>query len=184
MLAGEYSVLTGGPALAATVSSKLESIVSSQTHFDGIIIESDIWPEALRTSWSEIDQMRSEPSIHIFSTLINNKLLDLRKINGGFKVKINSDKFDISFGIGSSSAIRVSIIQAISELEKLKLKAKEICKLAFDDQLKCQGKASGYDIITQVHGGLIESNPFQNSTWGNNFKTFPIDLSFFEKLNI
>ena len=151
MLAGEYSVLFGGRFLASTVKSSMN--VTLQKNSTGVIkVLSPIWEKALIVKRSDA-ATSPEPSIHIFSTLDLNA--DIPE-EVGVEVTIKPENFEVSYGIGSSSAIRISILTAANALFNLNLSAKKISWLAYVDQKSTQGKASGYDIITQCTDGLVK----------------------------
>jgi mevalonate kinase len=169
MLSGEYSVLNGGRALSCTVDSKISVDINEIDHFPGIIVQSKIWKNPLKVLWEDISSSL-EPSVHIFKTIELENLVNFSEKKTGLELTVDSNNFDVSYGIGSSSAVRISILHAISKLFKLNLSSKEISKISYLDQLKTQGKASGYDILTQVNGGLIISEPLdKDKNWKGDF---------------
>ena len=150
MLAGEYSVLFGGRFLASTLTSSI-TIKIREIDKPIISVHSNIWDKPLEISKSETSSTQ-EPSTHIFSQF--EKFNAYQKANG-FEVSISPKDFEVSYGIGSSSAIRIAIIRGLNDLLGLDLDTSEISWLAYKDQKETQGKASGYDILTQVKTGLV-----------------------------
>ena len=67
----------------------------------------------------------------------------------------------IEDGMGSSSALRLGAFSALCREREAKTlvrdwkSSQQIARAAYKRQLEDQGAASGYDIITQLHGGLV-----------------------------
>ncbi len=143
MLSGEYAVLNGGRAVAHTLDKRLtvEVLQGSQ----GISIASDIW--AKKKYFSDDDPDFICQSLKYFESLFG-KLPPL-------DIKISSN-IEISYGIGSSSALRLSLFAALQKHLELGWSVLDVAQLAFKDQKRAQGQASGYDILTQSLGGLVE----------------------------
>lgn len=157
MLAGEYAVLYGGRALAVTVDCSLRVEVSKNSGFDGLVIFSNIWSEPKKLTWSEASRAK-EPAFSIAAkmmTIIEKKEHACTKKKTGLNIFISTDNFKVSYGVGSSSALRIATIKAVAKYFDYDISDKETAKLAYQDQLEAQGKASGYDILTQLYGGVI-----------------------------
>lgn len=178
MIAGEYSVLYQGRALASTVTSLMKASVS-HGKTDGITITSSIWAEPKTVSYSELKNS-NEPAFHVIDTLISQGYL---KTFQPIELEITNENFDVSYGIGSSAAVRIAILKSLSSLLGLGLSEIDFIKISYLDQLTLQGKASGYDIITQTIEGCIESKKINLESLDNPFYK-KADLPLISKFNI
>lgn len=74
-------------------------------------------------------------------------------VTKGLAVTTNGPK--ISYGLGSSSAVTVATVRALSQVFNLNLTSKEIFELSYQAVLDVQGKGSGFDVAAAVFGGTI-----------------------------
>ena len=157
ILAGEYDVLQGGTALAATVSPRMTvTVARTDAHPGATEISSDIWtePKILRTT----DPMcfYGHDDLVVASVAAALKTWRLPDLN----VTIAAG-FDITSGFGSSSAIRLAVLAAAKVLahpEQRDESMLDCARLAYSLQKAAQSQASGYDIATQLIGGVVEFN--------------------------
>lgn len=155
MLAGEYSVLRGGHALAATLNYGMTVNVTWDPRAAFWEIYSNLWQEP------KIIHDDHTPQTDILCRAVQ---FAAKKtgMHGG-RVTIDSD-LDISFGVGSSSALRLGVCGAFFALQKWNdikdndCLPREALTSAWQLQSEAQGLASGYDIVTQFVGGLVEFN--------------------------
>ena len=103
MLAGEYTVLEGGPALACTVDRFL-TVTIDEKPISGIQVDSTLWPETKHvTSATE----SVEPLLQSVAFAANTYGAN------GYHLSVDSD-LDLSFGLGSSSACRLGALMGIN----------------------------------------------------------------------
>lgn len=76
------------------------------------------------------------------------------KIKSGLNLSTKSD-FDSSLGLGSSSAVTVAVIKALSKLFNISLSRSDLFDLAYEVVLKVQGKSSGFDLAAAIYEGVI-----------------------------
>ena len=101
LVAGEYAVLKGHAALSVAIDRYLEVTLESQPH-TGWVIQSTLWSEAYNMN-SEKSQVRAdEPFTKVAAFAAAKYRLD------GIHCQLKSD-LDIRFGLGSSSALRLSL---------------------------------------------------------------------------
>lgn len=170
MLAGEYAVLEGGRALAATVSDCLTIEAELQEGFDLI---SDLWATPYRSDILPDDS--SSPFVQaVAATCLVNDF-------PGCRMRVESD-LNVDWGMGSSSALLLGVLLAGRGLGDLSFDQFQLSALwpvarqAFELQLARQGVASGYDVYTQYFGGL---NIFSTSQWrGDCPETVSLPLEF------
>ncbi len=147
MLGGEYAVMSGMPCVAASTSLTMTVRVSS-IEGDKIRLVSGLWSEP---RWfSSLDDFGDS----VFEDAVKRALPSFVPM----EVSIISD-LKVSYGVGSSSALRLGVLTAIdsyltgSALSKAAVWAK--ADQAWQIQRQAQGQASGYDIATQVAGGWV-----------------------------
>jgi mevalonate kinase len=68
---------------------------------------------------------------------------------------ITTEGPDISYGLGSSSAVTVATVAALGVQLDLDLTKREIFDLAYGAVLDVQGKGSGFDVAAATYGGTL-----------------------------
>ena len=159
MLAGEYAVLYGGDALAFTVDRLME--ISVSRHPERFCLMSNLWQQpVIFGGETPPEQAASDP-------FIETVLLGAQKCGlDGATVDVRSALMT-RFGIGSSSALRLGVLLALRGLdaeegyfsESPREAHWEQASLALELQKRQQQAASGYDIATQLIGGLVRFSP-------------------------
>ena len=162
MLAGEYAVLRGGHSLAATLTCGMTISVEWDPHAAKWEIHSNLWTEP---KFVEDDH---SPQREMLCRAI--QFAAKRTGMHGGKITVSSD-IEIEHGIGSSSALRLGICAAFFTLNsplasQSKNIPREAIEAAWQLQSEGQGIASGYDIVSQYTGGLVEfSYEYENNKW-------------------
>lgn len=175
MLAGEYSVLYGGRALAATVKNQMTVTVSD--HESGKCrLTSNLWDDVVEFATDSKPDASQPP-------LLVSALSGIRRYHiGGASIDVTGD-LSPEFGFGSSSALRLGTQVALKtyaeghEAETYWEEATEAWRL----QRNAQRRASGYDIVTQYLGGLTLFSPGARSDgatphWPGPITVFPEDM--------
>ncbi len=67
----------------------------------------------------------------------------------------STSEFSSRFGFGSSSAITVATIKALSEIFEKPMTEKELFDLSYKTVLDIQKKGSGFDVAAAVYGGTL-----------------------------
>ncbi len=161
MLAGEYSALTGAPAMAASLSLTLnvQATALPANTLGGCRVSSNLWSEAhlVTKDRSPID-FPTEPLLAAVASAMTQ--FDLSDV----EVTLSSD-LAVQYGIGSSSALRLAVIGAFNDLAQQKAnkplqtgdELAQVARSALALQRTAQKEASGYDIATQWLGGIVIS---------------------------
>lgn len=155
MLAGEYAVLTGEPCVAITVPRYLNvTITPSAT----IAVHSDLWSQPLL-----VDKQGRASDLRLAASPLGRAVLEIADRCPPFALKVESD-LRIKDGLGSSSALRLGVTWGLLSLAEKTGPgsytadhelAKTAALRAIDLQRSQQGQASGYDVYTQLLGGLV-----------------------------
>jgi mevalonate kinase len=174
MLAGEYAILHGGECIACTVD-RFMTISIDKAEQDEFILASNMWREPLSVVPGVFQNQNND--LFADTVLHAHHRLGLK----GAKITIDS-ALDCSFGIGSSSALRLGVLLGLKALAKHERQetaelsdaekwqaAREACLL----QRKQQQQASGYDIATQLLGGLVKMKPVPGA-WPGRVATQPV----------
>ncbi len=174
-LIGEHAVVYGEPAILAAVGKRL--FVEAEKH-DAVKYVDLRW-ETDSKEWAVEDVLESTDRVlelwshgtqtKDFSPLFNHIKADryagyrkavvgivMKKlgIKGGVKLAINCE-FPTSAGLGSSSALSVAVVTAISELYEKQLSLSQINELSYDLEKIIHGTPSGGDNTASCYGGLI-----------------------------
>ncbi len=167
MLAGEYAVLSGHRALAMSVGRYLD--VTVEKGASAYTVSSSIWPGKIYDLDHAPEDLRASPLFQTASWARSQMNLP------AFHLDVRSG-IRIEDGIGSSSALRLGMLLALHAFNRqgedknpLDISPKEqwkLAKAAWQLQLASQKKASGYDIATQLMGGLTSMKPqLSASNW-------------------
>ena len=160
ILFGEHSVVYGKPAIAAAID--LRTYVWAEFNDRGAIkIEAkDIRVPGLTVSFSE-DEIYFESDYGKAAEVLSyvrqaiELVRDEAGKNGrGITVSITS-QIPVGAGLGSSAAVAVATIGAVSRLLGLELTNEEIGKLGHRVELLVQGASSGIDPTVSAIGGFI-----------------------------
>ena len=174
MLFGEYCVLWGEECLAFSLD-RFMSIEAKLNQSGLVCIESDLWSEALLLSKTQPIPKFAQG--HIVIPLIE-RLQEIYPTSG-LAIKIKSG-WDVSEGLGSSSALCLGVCLAVASLAKPSLSRLEAtypgelwdcAKIAWENQVEHQGFASGYDIACQLGGGLL-GFAFNARQWPSSIKSY------------
>ncbi len=179
ILAGEYSVLAGNPALACAVDRHLTVEVQESTRLaKKTTKQKDLW-EITSCVWDEKLQISTMDLIAgnypVASAMVCETLREGIRLNPNSKpVSLNINcSWPLNLGLGSSSALRLGLLQAMqvdSALESTQ-----------SLQRNSQGLSSGCDAYVQFHGGFWRyqmhgrSNEFESKLSGSSFN----DLGFY-----
>lgn len=154
MLFGEHAVVYGKPCIVTAVDARIEVIVKK------IIkpILSINAPEVGVINYKkDIDKLEKNKKILKGAKFIEFAVKNYRNIYGltsGLAITTKSS-FSSKFGFGSSSAVTVATLKAISELFKKRLSKKQLFDLSYKTILEVQGVGSGFDLASAIWGGTI-----------------------------
>ncbi|MEM3506525.1 MAG: mevalonate kinase [Candidatus Bathyarchaeia archaeon] len=144
ILFGEHFVVLGKPAIAMAIG--LYAYVSVKEFTHGIHVES--------TKLNSLNRKSLKPiKLATQSTL---DYLGISRVS--LKIDINSF-IPIGVGLGSSAAVSVATIAAITRFFGIDLDRKKIHELAFIPEKEIHGKPSGIDQTTSIYGGIIFFKP-------------------------
>lgn len=152
MLFGEHAVVYGYPCIVTAVD--LRYFVSTEKlPTDEVIISTSQSGGSYKFTIPEIREIKKfQPEISFVAAVVKHFYTKF-DITAG--VQVSTDGPEISYGLGSSSAVTVAAIAALANLFTIDLDKKGIFDLAYSTVLDVQGKASGFDVAAAVFGGTI-----------------------------
>lgn len=175
-LLGEHAVVYNKPAIIAAVGKRCfveiapgtdgKIIVKSQNYKKEITLDfQDVISkfEKAQTDWeaynenNDVNLLKSITKYPLdYPLIIIGQFLDFYKITNidGFNLSINSE-IPVGAGMGSSGALSVSVIGALSLYTNKPFDKETINKIAFLCEQKKHGKPSGGDNSASCFGGLI-----------------------------
>jgi mevalonate kinase len=151
ILFGEHAVVYGKPAIAMALSKRAQVKVSGRSD-------------------EKIDVKIRDLGIRGIINLKNDNIISDSHKKGIFKYVLSSVKkvhcgsglnicidvnVPIGGGLGSSAAVTVALIAAVSKYNNKDLEKKEIARLAHEVELEVQNSASTLDTTISTYGGLI-----------------------------
>ena len=133
MLFGEQAVVYGYPCIVTSVSSRIYVEIEKSGNF---LVDA-----------TQVKNHRFiEETVKIFCKKYN--------VSNNVLIKTYSD-FSSKFGLGSSSAVTVATIRALSQFYQIKISKKEIFDLGYRVVKQVQGVGSGFDIAAATYGRTI-----------------------------
>jgi len=145
ILSGEHFVVHGSLAVAAAINKRVRvSVREIDPRERSRIVSSNI-----RSSF-DID----DGSFVAVKTVARNILAKSPKESRSFEVSISSE-IPAGSGLGSSAAVSVASVAALSRFLGLPLDLRTISQEAFAGEKRVHGNPSGLDIQASVSGGLI-----------------------------
>jgi mevalonate kinase len=134
MFLGDHAVVYGFPCLVTAVNYR-------------VFVE---------LSLSEKDECIFPKNIN--NTLFITKALEMfrKKYNMHHPIHLKTwANYEESYGLGSSSAVTVSLVKALSLLFSISLSQKELFDFCYKIVLSVQGVGSGFDIAAAIWGGTL-----------------------------
>jgi len=133
MLFGEHAVVYGYPCIVTTVESRIYVEVEKAERF-------------------KIDAPQVKDTRFVEEAV--KQFCEKYKVENKLLIKTYSD-FSSQYGFGSSSAVTVATIYALSKYHKIDLTNKEIFDMGYKVVQQVQGVGSGFDIAAATYGGTI-----------------------------
>ncbi len=156
MLFGEYAVLGGEGCIVTAVDQRMTlTAIKTQEKIFHLDAE-DVNIGEYKKPLSEIGKGEIYKGAQFVEIALKNIFAYSNKtqISCGLSIRTSSE-FSSQFGLGSSSAVTVCTIKALSELFELSFSQKEIFDISYKTILDIQGKGSGFDIAAAIYGGTM-----------------------------
>ncbi len=175
LLSGEYSILEDGCGLAIScqASHKVSLFTKDKNESTpDLSISSNIWHKPKLYYKNKPHSYRDD-----FISQIANLFLNL-DLNVSLEIKLQSES--TLKGMGSSTAMRIGLFWLYHAYSQTPVKKPEIIKWTTQNQREFQkGKASGFDALCQVHGGLLEFNGLDKDKYLKHQSISQVDFDHF-----
>jgi mevalonate kinase len=153
MLFGEHAVVYGRPCIVTAVKARITVKIEKLEYPELIINAPDVGitgykKDIGKLGWGKV------PGGVIFIEFAVRNFNNKYNLSSGLKITTKSG-FSSKFGFGSSSAVTVAVIKALSELFRIKLSNKELFDLSYKTVLGVQGVGSGFDLAAAIWGGTL-----------------------------
>jgi len=133
MLFGEHAVVYGYPCIVTTVSSR-------------------IYVEVEKSNKFKVDAPQVKDLKFVLKTV--RLFCEKYKVDNKILIKTKSD-FSSKLGFGSSSAVTVATIKALSLFYKIEISKKEVFDMGYKVIREIQKIGSGFDIASAIYGKTI-----------------------------
>ena len=153
MLFGEHAVVYGRPCIVTAVDQRI-FVYITKTNNDQIIInapEVNVGNYSIKTS--ELGEIEYPKELRFVIKSVEN-FYKKYNISSGLKISTHS-QFSSLFGFGSSSAITVCVLKALSNIFDIEVSNKSLFDIAYKTVLDIQGKGSGFDLAAAIWGGTL-----------------------------
>ncbi|NIO44716.1 MAG: mevalonate kinase [Candidatus Aenigmarchaeota archaeon] len=152
MLFGDHAVVHNRPCIVTAVDHRI-SVSLDKRNDNKIILDA---PDMnIKNYKISLDNLGKQPpkKVRFVLTAIKN-FFEKYKVESGLDIKTKSE-FSSEFGLGSSSAVTVSTLKALSELFGIKINNKELFDLSYKTVLDIQDVGSGFDVAAAIYGGTL-----------------------------
>jgi mevalonate kinase len=152
ILFGEHAVVHGKPCIVSAVDARMRVFLKKRKGNKIFLNSPDLNLKNYFISIDDLDKP-TEKEVRFVLTAIKN-FFEKYKVKRGLEIKTKSE-FSMEFGLGSSSAVTVATIKALSEFFEIKMENKELFDLAYKTILDIQGVGSGFDLAAAIYGGIL-----------------------------
>ncbi|MGI8420082.1 MAG: mevalonate kinase [Candidatus Levyibacteriota bacterium] len=153
LLLGDHAVVYNRPCLVTAVGQRMQATVSLVDEHTLSLEAPEVGIYGYRKALKDLGGDTIPKNVQFIENVVHNfnKRYPLSK---GVIIRTKSD-FSSTFGFGSSSAVTVCVLKAISQLCGQRLDNKSLFKLAYQTILDVQGVGSGFDIAAAIYGGIL-----------------------------
>lgn len=160
ILLGEHAVVYNYPCLVTAVDKRLylslqkTSAPKITIHAPAVNVKN--YSFSLSEKWlncKKTNPVHLPKKIHFITTAIKN-FHHLYPLKNGFHIS-TKNSFSIKYGLGSSAAVTVATIFALSKFYRCRLSKKQIFALSYKTILDIQKVGSGFDAAAAVYGKTI-----------------------------
>ena len=153
MLFGEHGVVHGEPCVVTAVSQRMR--VKAEFNGENELVVNA--PQLGITDYKRtVDELRSQemPKQVSFIEAVVKRFYRKYGLKKGLNITTRS-QFSHTFGFGSSSAITIATLKALTLLYEIRLTENEIFELSYKSVLDIQGVGSGFDLAAALWGGTL-----------------------------
>ena len=150
MLMGEHAVVYGYPCLVTAVDLRY-TVTLTPTSDNTVTIQTQQLAQPRAVTLAEAGA--SAPRETAFVEAVIARFRDNHGLDNGFILTTHGP--EISYGLGSSSAVTVATAAALNILAEAGLDQRGLFDVCYGAVLDVQGRGSGYDVASAVYGGTL-----------------------------
>jgi mevalonate kinase len=154
MLFGEHAVVYGKPCIVTAVDQRIRLTAEKLASNELVVDAPDVGISGYRKDTGKLGVGMEIPKGVKFIEFTVKNFKNVYGLPGGVKINTKSD-FSSEFGFGSSSAVTVAVVKALSELFQTKLSKKALFDLSYKTVIEIQGVGSGFDLAAAIWGGTL-----------------------------
>ncbi len=152
MLFGEHAVVYNRPCIVTAVNQRM-TVTAELTAQNTLTIQApDVSIANLTIDYDANEADLPKGARFIFSAVKN--FCNQTDWKSGLIISTHSE-FSNEFGFGSSSAVTVGVVKALSELSGANLDNHALFKIAYQSVLDVQKVGSGFDLAAAIWGGTL-----------------------------
>lgn len=154
MLFGEHAVVYDRPCLVTAVNQRIRASVSPNPNNAVRINAPDVNIRDYEVGVEDLGNNNQTPKGIKFVEFGLKNFFEKYHLSSGINVETHSD-FSSQFGFGSSSAVTVALLKALSIQFNTNTTNQELFELAYKTVLDVQGVGSGFDLAAGIWGGTL-----------------------------
>jgi len=152
MLFGEHIAVYGKPCIVTAVNHRMSVSIEKRDDEKIIINAPEVNIKDYKISVNELNNQYPKEVSFVMAAVKN--FFEKHKYKSGLNIETHSE-FSSKFGFGSSSAVTVSTLKALSELFSIKMTDNELFDISYKTVLDVQKVSSGFDVASAIFGGTI-----------------------------
>lgn len=153
MLFGEHAVVYNYPCIVTTIDQRMKAMAEVLTTREFQLEAEDVTISAYKKSLTQLGKGNIPKAARFVEIALRN-IEKKHQLPSGVKITTSSE-FSSQLGFGSSSAVTVCVIKAVSNLFGFDFSQKEIFDVAYKTIVDIQKIGSGYDAAAAVYGGTV-----------------------------
>lgn len=152
MIFGEHIAVYGRPCIVTAVNHRMSVLIEKRKDDKIIINAPEVNVKDYKISVNELSNQYPKEVSFVLAAVKN--FFDKYSCKSGLDIETHSE-FSSKFGFGSSSAVTVSTLKAMTELFDNKMTNNELFNISYKTILDVQRVSSGFDIASAIFGGII-----------------------------
>jgi len=153
MLFGEHAVIYGKPCIVTAVDQRIRVRVEKIGGSSITVNAPEVKVKDYSLKISDLGKIEYPKEIKFVLKAVEN-FFKKYQVKSGLNLETKSG-FSSLFGFGSSSAVTVSTIKALSEIFDIEVGNKLLFDICYKTVLEVQGVGSGFDLAAAIWGGTI-----------------------------
>jgi mevalonate kinase len=153
MLFGEHAVVHSRPCIVTAVDQRMEVIAEFNGKNKLIVDAPQLGIKNYHKKVADLGNQEMPKQVSFIEAAVKRFYLRFG-LNKGVKITTFC-QFCYTFGFGSSSAVTIATIMALSRLYQVKLNLKQIFDLSYQTVLDIQKVGSGFDLAAALWGGTL-----------------------------